>query len=728
MRKNKFLRLLLTAGMVVFLTALTAISISALEGNGTLSQPYQISSEDNLSEFCTTVNGGEPNAHAILTEDIALTSPWTMIGTSVSPYSGTFNGNNHTITINGDFVTLFHTIAPSGIVKNLTIAGEINESIALSTTVKKGIIVTINNGTIENCINEANIAVTVINPPSQYTSSFLISGICGENSGTVRNCTNNGNLTITNNVSDFSIYAGGIVAQSRANNKDLTNAAGTIENCKNFGTISCEARLSNIYIGGILGGSGVNDKVATTITNCNNYAAISGFTLTSKPARAVCVGGITGTTQGITSACENTGDISSSGRAGGMIGSMYGGIVSRCINTGKVLAKNENDDVNAGGIVGMGQTGLQIESISIIDCANDGEVESISKTEPSSSSGIIGFIILYHSDLYEIKNCENTGKVTSTTGGMSGAGGIIGAAQSFRKSAPATIINCANSGIISSVSTTAGEDSYAGGLVGGFLVTNTGEITIKNSANSGTLTSTVNGKPAYVGGLIGGTATPVTIKTSYWLNTQRIRGVADGNAIMDADCGPYNTDSIIVSGSYGGKDVAEVLNKLVNSNPQNYLLWYSAGDYIGFQMKARPVKINIDSIYQQIIQNGAILSGQTFTGDAFTITGGMSREAEFVHKAFSVLASYETHEELRELVKSNNDAVIHKGKLVLKSGNAEKVWFMNDTLTAYIGKTVIMVAVDPNGNKTEKEFTLTEAGVPLNFKGITQLSFAVFVK
>ena len=75
-----------------------------MTGSGTESDPYQISTADQLKLFRDIVNGAggqTPNrgAWAVLTADIDLNNePWTPIGPDRdSAYTGTFDGQGHTV-------------------------------------------------------------------------------------------------------------------------------------------------------------------------------------------------------------------------------------------------------------------------------------------------------------------------------------------------------------------------------------------------------------------------------------------------------------------------------------------------------------------------------------------------------------------------------------------------------------------------------------------------------
>ena len=62
---------------------------------------YQINTAKDLTDFAALVNAGTTNANAMLTADIDMSTEsasFPMIGTSASPYAGTFDGQFHTIS------------------------------------------------------------------------------------------------------------------------------------------------------------------------------------------------------------------------------------------------------------------------------------------------------------------------------------------------------------------------------------------------------------------------------------------------------------------------------------------------------------------------------------------------------------------------------------------------------------------------------------------------------
>ena len=99
---------------------------------------YEISNQGQLYWFANQVNTVNSSINAKLTADITINSgvlnekgelhtganftPWTLIGTNTNPFTGTFDGNNKTISglyinVTADYVGLFGCVGNGGTVK-----------------------------------------------------------------------------------------------------------------------------------------------------------------------------------------------------------------------------------------------------------------------------------------------------------------------------------------------------------------------------------------------------------------------------------------------------------------------------------------------------------------------------------------------------------------------------------------------------------------------------------
>lgn len=222
---------------------------------------YEISNAGQLYWFAGLVNGTldgvEQNtlANAILTANITVNEnlldslqydtegnvsngsdfiTWTPIadwmGNRTTQYSGTFDGNNKTVSglyFNGDStcIGLFGSSEADGNIKNVGVVDSYfkgNDHV--------GGVCGNNGGTITNCYNAGNLTA--------IESSAIIGGICGyNNTGTVTNCYNTGTVTATGSVASV----GGVCGCSTA----------PISNCYNIGTVT--ATSSDADISGICG-------------------------------------------------------------------------------------------------------------------------------------------------------------------------------------------------------------------------------------------------------------------------------------------------------------------------------------------------------------------------------------------------------------------------------------------------------------------------------------------
>lgn len=222
---------------------------------------YEISNAGQLYWFAGLVNGTLDGvkqntlANAILTANITVNEnlldslqydaknnvsngsdfiSWTPIadcmGNNITGYSGTFDGNNKTVSglyFNGNStrIGLFGSSEADGNIKNV---GVVDSYFKGNDFV--GGVCGRNDGTITNCYNAGNLTA--------IESSATIGGICGyNNGGTVTNCYNTGTVTATGSVASV----GGVCGCS----------IELISNCYNIGTVT--ATGSDADISGICG-------------------------------------------------------------------------------------------------------------------------------------------------------------------------------------------------------------------------------------------------------------------------------------------------------------------------------------------------------------------------------------------------------------------------------------------------------------------------------------------
>lgn len=174
-----------------------------------------------------------------LTKDIIVTEPYA------SDFSGTFDGNGHTVTLaisgDSDYQALFAKLAAGAVVKNVTVEGKVTGKKCVAGIAGQAI-----DATITGCANKAGILAT-----DRY-----VGGIAAESKNTsISNCYNRG--TISSSRTDFGVCLGGIVGNATNN----TGGGTTVTNCYSIGTISATADTSNYAA---IAGWCYN----STVTNC----------------------------------------------------------------------------------------------------------------------------------------------------------------------------------------------------------------------------------------------------------------------------------------------------------------------------------------------------------------------------------------------------------------------------------------------------------------------------
>ena len=285
-----------------------------MDGDGSKDAVYEISNAGQLYWFAGLVNGtlsGETqnaSANAVLTADIVVNKnvlksdgtvnegtfkEWTPIATSASPYTGIFEGQNHTISglyfkQETSFVGLFSV--NSGKIANVGILDSYFYGQPYKGWQVGGVCGSnTNQGAITNCYNTGIVR-----------GSETVGGVCGSNYGTITNCSNKGN------VGEDDESVGGVCGSNY----------GTITNCNNAGIVSGKS-----YVGGVCG----KNSNGGTVTNCNNTGEVRG---TSQ-----YIGGLSGDndSSSITN-CNNTGEVKATGKfVGGLSGGNYNnGTITNC--------------------------------------------------------------------------------------------------------------------------------------------------------------------------------------------------------------------------------------------------------------------------------------------------------------------------------------------------------------------------------------------------------------
>ena len=192
-----------------------------------------------------------------LANDLDLGNPnlyWIPIGTTLYPFTGTFNGAGHTISNlrvrvdgaeTGNVAGLFGQIGQGGVVQDVNIhqvSVMFDKLTDNSATCAVGSIAGYNSGTIVGCSNTALV--------SGDWQNASVGGIAGENgsTGVIQNCYNLGEVYVENSTAKI----GGIVGENKH----------TVQNC--FFKAPSGQTKTNVYI---CGNSG-DPVTGCTVTSC----------------------------------------------------------------------------------------------------------------------------------------------------------------------------------------------------------------------------------------------------------------------------------------------------------------------------------------------------------------------------------------------------------------------------------------------------------------------------
>lgn len=188
---------------------------------------YTVYTDDGLMAWAEAAQGN-PSLNCTLTHDIDLSgTEWEPIGDRNNVYTGTFDGNGHTIRNMaitkenlsfGDYCGMFGRVGTNATIKDLTL-----ESVRL------------------------NVGA----------DGIPIGALAGSNQGTISNCKVSGNIFVTNNRAG---YVGGIVGCMHS---------GVIQYCHSSASIQGG---NSDYVGGVLGGE---YATATVIKGCSFSGSIT---------------------------------------------------------------------------------------------------------------------------------------------------------------------------------------------------------------------------------------------------------------------------------------------------------------------------------------------------------------------------------------------------------------------------------------------------------------------
>ncbi|WP_346905857.1 GLUG motif-containing protein [Clostridium sp.] len=263
----------------------------SMNGSGTTSDPYIITSAEQLSEIRDNLSASYKLANDINLDGI----DFIPIGNKDVPFTGTFDGSGYTI-------------------KNL----KINQP--------NGYYVGLFGGTNKATINNLNISDANVVGKSHTGGLIGYSSDSNGKSTIISNCSVTGSSTVTGGP-----YTGGLVGYSIN-----SNTKSTISNCSVTGSSTV---TGGSYTGGLVGyGSGLIEKSFAT-TN-----VVSG----------THVGGLVGTAESLTiNECFTTGNIKALNTVGGLVGSSTVKLkMENCYSLSNIEATHPSNSY-AGGLFGI---------------------------------------------------------------------------------------------------------------------------------------------------------------------------------------------------------------------------------------------------------------------------------------------------------------------------------------------------------------------------------------
>jgi len=252
-------------------------------GNGTPGEPYLISTADQMNLIGTDTNDWDK--HFRLIDDIDLAAytgtAFNLIGTPASPFTGTFDGNDHRIlnftytTTATDYIGLFRYVYdPNAEIKNLHLtAPDIDAGTGWFVGALAG---RLSFGTLSGChIDDGYVS-----------AESVVGGLVGHNSyGWIDNCSSSCRVSASYN------HIGGLAGSSR----------GWISGSYSTGEV-----FGDDYAGGLVGRNRYG-----RIYDCYSTCDVSGGTY---------VGGLVGYNEDDIFTCYSIGAVSGDSNVGGLVG------------------------------------------------------------------------------------------------------------------------------------------------------------------------------------------------------------------------------------------------------------------------------------------------------------------------------------------------------------------------------------------------------------------------
>lgn len=455
---------------------------------------------------------------------------WTPVGSTAAPFSGTFDGQEHTISEMNVVSTAsyqgFFGYVSGAAIKNLTLIGSVTgaqyvggvaayaangssfENVTFGSEAEPGSVtgtlsvgglvgymdVTVETDAFIGCVNYADVTATTSSTTLGSAGTGGIVGIVRKTATPyikidIKDCVNYGNIT------SAAAYTAGIAGYQGLYIK--ANA----QNCVNYGDITA----SNTYTSGLFGyvASGETTDYAV-IDSCGNEGNVT-VTSTSSYTGGVLAYGFNYVQ---INECWNSGDITGTSYIAGVVGDLgtYAKLYG-CYNTGSVTSNATGMSYVAGVLGYVGGYAQQLES-----CWNSGDITSNAASGMVYIAGIVPLMSQATSGLPVLTGCYNTGNITVQSTGSCYVGGVVGQATTW-------VTECYNTGNISAVA------GYIGGVAGRLANSATALYTIKDCYSTGNVSGTAT-TVTYVGGI----TSYVANAASGALNCYNTGSVTGGNS------------------------------------------------------------------------------------------------------------------------------------------------------------------------------------------------------
>ena len=209
-------------------------------GSGNESETITIASKEDWKAFCQRVDNGEPFLNAKLTQDVDLGGEIVMLGSVSYPYTGTFDGQGHTLKFNWNAgedngIAPFYYVE-NATIKNLRTQGKITtKGYSLSGMVRAALGTT----TLTGCISDVDITGGNSGLASSNAAG-MVQAVASGASVQITDCLVKGSITDNADESDramagFVFYNGGTYTLTRCLYVGKNNAANS-EYSYTFGT------------------------------------------------------------------------------------------------------------------------------------------------------------------------------------------------------------------------------------------------------------------------------------------------------------------------------------------------------------------------------------------------------------------------------------------------------------------------------------------------------------